>query len=121
MIWSAKVLKEPSGSRRSAVRMRSNTPLGQVPSDLCLLATRWRCWRGMSFENFFLTCYRSIFDFRIGEKFLDWTDTDPPLDTILEAVTLYWVTETFPRSIYPYRRVSLVVGFLYSDLLTSSL
>jgi len=40
----------------------------------------------------------------IGEKFLDWTDEDPSLDTILTAVTLYWVTETFPRSIYPYRQ-----------------
>ncbi|KDQ17793.1 hypothetical protein BOTBODRAFT_64194 [Botryobasidium botryosum FD-172 SS1] len=39
----------------------------------------------------------------IGEKFLDWTDDDPPLDTILEAVTLYWLTETFPRAIYTYR------------------
>jgi hypothetical protein len=44
---------------------------------------------------------------RIGEKFLDWTDTDLPIDTILEAITLYWVTETFPTSIYPYRQVRL--------------
>lgn len=41
----------------------------------------------------------------IGEKFLDWTDEDPPLDTILKAVTLYWLTDTFPRSIYPYRQL----------------
>ena len=39
----------------------------------------------------------------IGEKFLEWTDTDPSLDTILEAISLYWFTETFPRCIYPYR------------------
>ena len=39
----------------------------------------------------------------IGEKFRDWTDTTPSLDQILEAVTLYWLTETFPRAIYPYR------------------
>ncbi|KAK0845481.1 hypothetical protein LTS02_015287 [Friedmanniomyces endolithicus] len=39
----------------------------------------------------------------IGEKFLEWTDDDPPLETILESVTLYWLTETFPRCIYPYR------------------
>jgi microsomal epoxide hydrolase len=43
---------------------------------------------------------------RIGEKFLAWTDEDPPLDVILESVSLYWFTETFPRSIYPYRQVS---------------
>ncbi|KAK5681832.1 hypothetical protein LTS10_006365 [Elasticomyces elasticus] len=39
----------------------------------------------------------------IGEKFLEWTDDDPPLDKILESITLYWLTETFPRCIYPYR------------------
>lgn len=43
----------------------------------------------------------------IAEKFLQWTDaeTKPSLDTILESVTLYWLTETFPRSIYPYRQL----------------
>ncbi|KAI9738745.1 MAG: hypothetical protein M1834_008252 [Cirrosporium novae-zelandiae] len=39
----------------------------------------------------------------IGEKFLDWVDEPLPLETILESVTLYWLTETFPRSIYHYR------------------
>ncbi|KAL1988595.1 hypothetical protein VTN96DRAFT_8990 [Rasamsonia emersonii] len=41
----------------------------------------------------------------IAEKFLDWTDADPPTDLILESVTLYWLTETLPRSIYPYRQL----------------
>jgi len=27
------------------------------------------------------------------------------LSTILEAISLYWLTETFPTSIYPYRQV----------------
>lgn len=41
----------------------------------------------------------------IGEKFLEWTDPTqkPSLDTILESVTLYYLTDTFPRCIYPYR------------------
>jgi microsomal epoxide hydrolase len=39
----------------------------------------------------------------IGEKFLTWTDTDPSTDDILGSVTLYWLTETFPRAIYSYR------------------
>ncbi|RAK84782.1 epoxide hydrolase [Aspergillus costaricaensis CBS 115574] len=39
----------------------------------------------------------------IGEKFLDWADEAIPLETILESVSLYWFTETFPRSIYHYR------------------
>ncbi|CAK4034020.1 epoxide hydrolase [Lecanosticta acicola] len=42
----------------------------------------------------------------IGEKFLEWTDEDPSLDHILESVTLYWMTDTFPRCIYPYRGVT---------------
>ncbi|KAH8695276.1 Alpha/Beta hydrolase protein [Talaromyces proteolyticus] len=40
----------------------------------------------------------------IGEKFLAWTDETPSLDQILESVTLYWLTETFARAIYPYRQ-----------------
>ncbi|KAE8146618.1 alpha/beta-hydrolase [Aspergillus avenaceus] len=39
----------------------------------------------------------------IGEKFLDWPDGPLPLHVILESVSLYWFTETFPRSIYSYR------------------
>ncbi|KAF4632021.1 hypothetical protein G7Y89_g6112 [Cudoniella acicularis] len=39
----------------------------------------------------------------IGEKFLAWSDQDPSLEQILESVTLYWLTETFPTSVYPYR------------------
>jgi microsomal epoxide hydrolase len=42
----------------------------------------------------------------IGEKFLAWSDVDPELEKILESVTLYWLTETFPSSVYPYRAVS---------------
>lgn len=39
----------------------------------------------------------------IGEKFATWADKTPPLDTILTFITVYWLTDTFPRSIYPYR------------------
>ena len=41
----------------------------------------------------------------IGEKFLDWTDETPPIDTILESVSLYWLTNTFATTIYPYRHL----------------
>jgi microsomal epoxide hydrolase len=41
----------------------------------------------------------------IGEKFFAWSDQAPERETILESVTLYWLTETFPTSIYPYRMV----------------
>lgn len=40
---------------------------------------------------------------RIGEKYLEWSDTSPPLPEILRAVSLYWLTDTLPRAIYPYR------------------
>ncbi|KAH0371222.1 alpha/beta-hydrolase, partial [Aureobasidium melanogenum] len=39
----------------------------------------------------------------IGEKFLEWTDEDPSVDEILDSVSLYWLTETYARCIYPYR------------------
>ncbi|OAQ59227.1 epoxide hydrolase 1 [Pochonia chlamydosporia 170] len=39
----------------------------------------------------------------IGEKLLAWTDDDVPLDKILESVTLYWMTDTFPRAMYHNR------------------
>ncbi|KAJ3946793.1 uncharacterized protein N0V96_003168 [Colletotrichum fioriniae] len=41
----------------------------------------------------------------IGEKYIEWVDSRYPLqlETILELVSLYWYTDTFPRSIYPYR------------------
>jgi microsomal epoxide hydrolase len=39
---------------------------------------------------------------RTGEKLLEWPDQrEPlPLDTILAMVSLYWFTDTFPRSLY---------------------
>lgn len=45
---------------------------------------------------------------RIGEKFLEWVDDPLYPDDILESVTLYWLTETFPRAIYTYRQVSFL-------------
>ena len=38
----------------------------------------------------------------IGEKYVEWTDETPSQGDILDSVMLYWLTETFPRSIYPY-------------------
>ncbi|KAF1993185.1 alpha/beta-hydrolase [Amniculicola lignicola CBS 123094] len=42
----------------------------------------------------------------IGEKFLEWSDpsTRPSIDTILADITLYWLTDSFPTSIYTYRQ-----------------
>ncbi|KAF2173531.1 hypothetical protein M409DRAFT_35172 [Zasmidium cellare ATCC 36951] len=45
----------------------------------------------------------------IGEKYLEWTDEDPSVETILQVASLYWLTDTYPRCIYPYR--ALVSGW----------
>ncbi|KEQ74205.1 alpha/beta-hydrolase [Aureobasidium namibiae CBS 147.97] len=39
----------------------------------------------------------------IGEKFLAWTEEDPPVSLILESVSLYWFTECAATSLWPYR------------------
>ena len=43
----------------------------------------------------------------IGEKFLDWTDVDPDYDTILQAVTLYWLTGCAHTNLWSYRHVCI--------------
>ncbi|KAJ5930261.1 Epoxide hydrolase [Penicillium verhagenii] len=40
----------------------------------------------------------------VGEKFLEWVDDPLSPEHILESITLYWLTDTFPRSIYTYRQ-----------------
>ncbi|KAM5527877.1 epoxide hydrolase [Fusarium oxysporum f. sp. phaseoli] len=44
----------------------------------------------------------------IGEKFIEWPDHRFPLpiDTILTMASFYWYTDTFPRSVYPYRSIA---------------
>jgi microsomal epoxide hydrolase len=39
----------------------------------------------------------------IGEKLHEWTDKTPPMDVVLQWLTLYWLTQSFATSIYPYR------------------
>lgn len=48
----------------------------------------------------------SLMTSRVGEKWLEWVDEPLSPEHILESITLYWLTETFPRSIYTYRQVS---------------
>jgi microsomal epoxide hydrolase len=42
----------------------------------------------------------------VGEKFLDWTDDDLPIEKVLEDISLYWFTNCIATSLYPYRHVS---------------
>ncbi|KAF3041693.1 hypothetical protein E8E12_005219 [Didymella heteroderae] len=41
----------------------------------------------------------------IGEKFLEWSDTTPPLDHILTNISLYWFTSCILTSFQPYRQL----------------
>jgi hypothetical protein len=62
---------------------------------------------------------RSLMISRIGEKWLEWVDEPLSPEHILESITLYWLTETFPRSIYTYRQVSNSETF-YLDVVRRS-
>lgn len=44
----------------------------------------------------------------IGEKFLDWTDVDPSITTVLEFVSLYWLSRCSSTNLWSYRHVSLL-------------
>jgi microsomal epoxide hydrolase len=59
----------------------------------------------------------NILILRIGEKFLEWTDESPSLDTILTNISLYWFTGGFPTSLYPYRQLfgASRIQFKYID------
>ncbi|KAK5172060.1 uncharacterized protein LTR77_003697 [Saxophila tyrrhenica] len=41
----------------------------------------------------------------VGEKFLEWTDNDPAMYTILADISLYWLTECAATCLYPYRQL----------------
>ncbi|GIZ46267.1 hypothetical protein CKM354_000939900 [Cercospora kikuchii] len=41
----------------------------------------------------------------VGEKYLEWSDEDPPLEKVLETVALYWLTESIPRGLYAFRKI----------------
>ncbi|KAG9205567.1 hypothetical protein G6514_008209 [Epicoccum nigrum] len=44
----------------------------------------------------------------IGEKFLEWSDTDPSLTHILTNISLYWFTSSILTSLQPYRQLRSV-------------
>ncbi|KAK4705423.1 hypothetical protein P7C70_g778, partial [Phenoliferia sp. Uapishka_3] len=47
----------------------------------------------------------------LGEKLRDWVDDPLPRDVILELVTMWWIQETFPTSIYAYSEVRHFILF----------
>jgi len=62
---------------------------------------------------------------RVGEKFLDWTDAPLPLNTILEASSIYWLSKCAHSSLWSYRHVGIIPSFgentVLEALLTSHL
>ncbi|KAI1841227.1 hypothetical protein JX266_012616 [Neoarthrinium moseri] len=50
----------------------------------------------------------------MGEKYQEWVDPRHPLslESILDVVSFYWLTSSFPRSVYPYRRHATNTGML---------
>lgn len=81
-----------------------NTGLEPAPLAMLYLQVLSHFWHGM------LEFLNSTLDYiltynRIGEKFLEWVDDPLPAEAILESVSLYWFTETFPRGIFFYREV----------------
>lgn len=46
----------------------------------------------------------------ISEKFITWTDTTPSLEDILDSISLYWFTQSFPKCIYCYRQFHGEIG-----------
>lgn len=46
----------------------------------------------------------------MGEKYLEWSDTDPSTTEILSSVTLFWLTNSMSTSMYPYREFVTVRG-----------
>lgn len=41
----------------------------------------------------------------LGEKFNSWSDEPPSLDQLLETVTIWWLRESFPTSIWAYSEI----------------
>ncbi|KAI5464361.1 putative hydrolases or acyltransferase [Mariannaea sp. PMI_226] len=42
----------------------------------------------------------------IGEKFVEWSDETPPLEEILGITTSYWLTRTYPSTLWSYRSIA---------------
>jgi microsomal epoxide hydrolase len=68
--------------------------IGHVLSSSPLALLAWYCRHPVELFTLGLICR-----YRIGEKFLEWSDEEPSLDSILTNVSLYWFTSSHPTSI----------------------
>ena len=51
---------------------------------------------------------------RVGEKLIHWTDNTPSKEDMLTWLTLYWLTKSYPTSIFYYRDRSQKLDILTS-------
>lgn len=98
-------------SERMVQPTPSHTELGRVPLAMFYPQALFLSSHGKL--NIYSPRYSASYSWldtyhsRIGEKFLDWVDEPLSPEAILESVSLYWFTNTFPRGIYFYREVSI--------------
>lgn len=58
-------------------------------------------------RNYNVSTLKLLTGRRIGEKFLDWTDGPLPLETIIEASSLYWLSKCVHSNLWSYRHVRI--------------
>ena len=104
--WKSEVFSECSILRLWALHTPWNMVRARAPSATSYPLVPLLFWHG-NFKLLLEMDHPVLTSDRIGEKFLEWVDDPLPPDTILESVTLYWLTETFARAIYAYRLVRL--------------
>lgn len=51
---------------------------------------------------------------RIGEKIIDSWSSEVPTSILMQWLTLFWLTQSFPTSIYMYRHIATLGDFTRS-------
>jgi hypothetical protein len=87
--------------------MRKNRLRAQVLLDMYFLQVLLPYWHGKYHVK--LLTPGLTFRNRIGEKFLEWSDEEPSLDSILTNVSLYWFTSSYPTSICKRKHVPIYI------------
>lgn len=88
-------------------------PRGRQRLDSRSLVPPWRYSPGTS-PFLFHFCFLprlNVTAHRVGEKLLDSWDPEMPMDVLLQWLTLFWLTRSFPTSIYLYRHLATVGDF----------
>ena len=110
--WSSKVVQKPG--MYWVVLCHSHMPWSRVRShlqrDSLWDVAQCRCYPGMPVCLNVKTGLGT--DDRNGEKLLLVSHPKLDMNTILAFTSLWWFTDTYPYSIYPYRQVSVFSLYL---------